>query len=235
MKKYEILLAQSDENPYHPIILQRTLEEKGYHVTTVSGSGPGIEWLGKKDFDLVITDLLVVLEKAKELNPEMMAILILTTERRCMLTVRSIRSAADDCLFAPFEPGEFEVRVARCIEKLELKRRDDSQKRMNDTIEELMKTLSYDIRGSLLSMATALKLLAQGGYGRMDEGVAHGLEKLFSKTVSLIGVTDECLGEARAVAGDGPMKNEPRPLTRIIPPHGREFAPDASQRSGQWF
>ena len=43
MKKYEILLAQSDEDPYHPALIRWTLENKGYQVTTTMGSGSAIE------------------------------------------------------------------------------------------------------------------------------------------------------------------------------------------------
>jgi response regulator RpfG family c-di-GMP phosphodiesterase len=235
MKKYEILLAQSGENSYHPMILERTLEEKGYQVTTVSGSGSGIEALGKKDFDLVITDLSVVLEKAKEVNPEMMTILMLTTERKFMLTVHSIRSAADDYLFVPFELSELEVRVASCIERLERRRRDRSQERMNDTIQELMKILSYDIRESLLSMAASLKLLTQGFYGQVNKEVAEGLNKLLSKMVGLIRVTEECVGETLSVTGEVRTRDEFRRLSRVIRPLEREFASEVNQHPGQWL
>ncbi len=236
MKKYEILLVQSGENTYHPMILERTLEEKGYRVTTVQGSGPGIEvLLGKKDFDLVITDLSVVLEKAKELNPETMTILMLTTEGKVMLSVQSIRSATDDYLFVPFEMSEIEVRVAGCIEKLERRRRDSLQERVSDTIQELSKILSYDIREPLLSMAASLKLLKRGFYGQVNEGVADGLNKLLSKTVGLIGVTEECVRETLSVTGDVHTKDgfcRPLPVMRPIQ---REFAPEVNQRPGQSF
>jgi len=207
MRKHEILLAQSEVNPYHPMILQRALEERGYQVTTALGSGPGIELLGRKNFDLVITDLSVVLEKAKEINPETMAILMLTTEGRFMLTVHSIRSAADDCVFIPFELGELEVRVANCLEKMELKKRNIHNP-LNEKMEDLSKVLSYDIRGSLISVKGALELLCHGYYGNMDEGVMNGLKEVLSKTIGLIETTEECLDET--LSGNGHLKVENR-------------------------
>ncbi len=235
MKKYKILLAQSSENPFHPMILERTLEDKGYQVTTVLGSGPGVEALGKEDFDLVITDLSVVLEKAKELSPEMMTLLMLTSEARFMLSVHSVRSATDDYLFVPFELGELEIRVASCIEKLECRRRNGSQERVNDTIQELMKILSYDIRDPLLSMAASLKLLTRGFYGQVNEGVAEGLNKLLSKMVDLIRVTEECVGETQTVTGDVRTKDEFRRFSPALHSLEREFASEGNQRPGQWL
>ena len=115
MKKYEILLAQSEENLYHPILIRGTLEKEIYQVTTEIGSGPSIEIFSKKEFDLVITDILAVLEKAKELNPEIMTIFMLTTSAKSILTIHAVRSTVDDYLFMPFELAELEVRVALCI------------------------------------------------------------------------------------------------------------------------
>jgi UDP-N-acetylmuramate--alanine ligase len=61
--------------------------------------------------ELVITDILPVLEKAKELNPEIMAILVLATSSRSIPTVHAIRSSADDYLFKPFGLAEIEMTV----------------------------------------------------------------------------------------------------------------------------
>jgi len=213
MKKYEILLAQSEENLYHPILIRGTLEKEIYQVTTEIGSGPSIEIFSKKEFDLVITDILAVLEKAKELNPETMAILMLTTSAKSMLTIHAVRSAADDYLFMPFELAELEVRVALCIEKLELKKRN-GQDHSNEKIETLLKTLSYDIRGALMSMTATLKLLSQGYYGEMDEEATNRLKELVSKTLRLTGMTEACLGETWSAGGALKMEG---PLTKWVP------------------
>jgi response regulator RpfG family c-di-GMP phosphodiesterase len=207
MEKYEILLALSEEGPHLPSTICWILEDKGYHVTATLGINPGMEMLFKKSFDLVITDLPAVIEKVKELNPESMAILMLTTGTRSILSIHAIRSAADDCVFIPFELAELEARVANCIEKLELKRKN-IHNQLNEKIENLSKTLSYDIRGSLISMKAALELLCHGYYGGMDESVMSRLKDVLSKTVCLIGVTEECVGEAWSVSADLNMQDK---------------------------
>jgi DNA-binding response OmpR family regulator len=208
MKKYEILLALSEEGTHLPSALRWSLEEKGYHVMTTLGSNPGMEMLLKESFDLVITDLPLILERAKELNPESMAILMLTTGMRSILSVRGIRSAADDYVFIPFELAELEVRVAHCIEKAEIKR-EDLHNPLNDKMENLSKALLYDIRGSLVSMKAGLERLCHDDDDEgMDKTLMSQLKEMLSKTVCLIGVTEECLGEAWSINADLNLKDK---------------------------
>jgi DNA-binding response OmpR family regulator len=91
--------------------IQSALEKRAPSPQTRSQSTT--EGIAGKDFDLVITDLLPVLEKAKELNPETMAILILAMSSKLIPTAHAIRSSPDDYLFRPFELAELEMRVSR--------------------------------------------------------------------------------------------------------------------------
>jgi light-regulated signal transduction histidine kinase (bacteriophytochrome) len=65
---------------------------------------------------------------------------------------------------------------------------------LNEEILNMLRIMSHDIRGSLISISATLKLLSRGYYGKMDEGVANNLKDLLSKTVGLIGITEEYLG-----------------------------------------
>ena len=127
MRKYSILLVDDD-----PIITAGTgsdLEEKGYEVTTADSGEKAIELLNKSSFDLVITDLVMapidgigVLKKSKEINPEMMVI-ILTGFGDMTTAIDALRLDADDYMLKPCEPEEMYFRVSRCLDKLELKRK----------------------------------------------------------------------------------------------------------------
>jgi signal transduction histidine kinase len=66
----------------------------------------------------------------------------------------------------------------------------------------MVKALSHDVRGSLLSISATLKLLSRGYYGKMDEAVVHRIRELFSKTSGLIGITEEYLGRSFSVNND---------------------------------
>jgi len=206
MKKVEILLALADEDLQGLRVIQFALEKRGYQVTTETKDESFTERIPMSDFDLVITDLLAVLEKAKELNPEIMAILVLATSSRSISTAHAIRSSADDYLFRPFGLAEFEMRVSQCIEKLEVHHRNPQPESfdlsLNEKMLNMVKALSHDVRGSLLSISATLKLLSRGYYGKMDEAVVQRIKDLFSKTSGLIGITEEYLGRSFSVNND---------------------------------
>jgi signal transduction histidine kinase len=206
MRKFEILLALADEDPHSLMVIQSTLEEKGYRVTRETKNESTPERIPTNEFDLVVTDLLTVLEKAKELNPGVMAILVLATSSKSIPTVHAIRSSADDYLFRPFGLAEMEMRVSHCIEKLEAQQTDRQPESfdlsLNEKMLNMVKALSHDVRGSLLSISATLKLLSRGYYGKMDEAVVHRIKELFSKTSGLIGMTEEYLGRSFSVNND---------------------------------
>jgi signal transduction histidine kinase len=206
MRKFEILLALADEDPHSLMVIQSTLEEKGYRVTRETKNESTPERIPTNEFDLVVTDLLTVLEKAKELNPGVMAILVLATSSKSIPTVHAIRSSADDYLFRPFGLAEMEMRVSHCIEKLEAQQSDRQPESfdlsLNEKMLNMVKALSHDVRGSLLSISATLKLLSRGYYGKMDEAVVHRIKELFSKTSGLIGITEEYLGRSFSVNND---------------------------------
>ena len=234
-KKYEILLTLSEEDPYPPVAIEFVLEEKGYQVTTLGG-GLAIETLERKEFDLVITDLLVVLQKAKELDPEIMAILVLPTRCKRVPTAQATRSPADSYLFKPFEWVELEKRVAGCVEKLE-RRQTTSQPRSQEhrseeEIPDFLKIMSHDIRGSLVCISATLKLLSRGHYGKMDEGAVNSINELFSKTVDLIQLTEEYLGKTVSVNGGLEMEEEMLDVVQdVIQPVLGELSPELNENN----
>jgi len=206
MKKFQIWLALADEDPHNLTLIQSALEKNGYRVTTEIKDQPAAERIAITDFDLVITDLLPVLEKAKELNPEIMAILVLATSSKSVSTVHAIRSCADDYLFRPYGLAELEMRISHSIEKLNVRPKSTQPESfdlgLNEKILNMVKALSHDVRGSLLSISATLKLLSRGHYGKMDEAAVRRIRDLFSKTSGLIGITEEYLGRSFSVNSD---------------------------------
>ncbi len=219
MKTYQILLALAEEDPHGLLVIQSALEKKGYRVTTETASGSTTETILIRNFDLVITDLLAVLEKAKELNPEIRAILVLETSSRSIPTVHAIRSSADDYLFRPFGLAELEMRVSHSIGTLEALRAEEAPEkdlRLNEKILNIVKAMSHDVRGSLLSISATLKLLSRGHYGKMDEAVGSRIRELFRKTSGLIGITEEYLGRGFSMDDDFDTKFESLDLMNDI-------------------
>ena len=79
---------------------------------------------------------------------------------------------------------------------------------MNEQLLNMLKILSHDLRGSLISILATLKLLNRGYYGKMDESVKIKSEELFEKVKGLIGMTEEYLGKAFSVNEDLQIERE---------------------------
>ena len=219
MKSYELLLALSEEGPCSLEAVRLTLEDWGYQVTRAASNWAAIEALHTKDFDLVITNLLEVLKTAKQLRPHTIVV-VLTSDYKIRSVIRALRLGADDCFIEPLDPSELRELAAYCSRKMEQKRTnspfESRRERSDGEILNMLKIATHDINGSLLAIAATLKLLGRGHYGKVDEGVANSLKEVLSKTLSLIGVTEEYLGRTLLLDDDLGTKNEVLDLTQDI-------------------
>ncbi len=127
MKKYDILLVDDD----HFVIdtLGNYLKELGYMITSAENGESAIKKLSEKDFELIITDLVMgqvdglgVLKKAKEVNPLSM-VMILTGYGGLTSSIDALRMDADDYLLKPCEREQIKTRVESCLKKYELLKR----------------------------------------------------------------------------------------------------------------
>jgi signal transduction histidine kinase len=126
------------------------------------------------------------------------------------------------------------MRVSHCIEKLEARQKDPPPPppesydlRLNERILNMVKAMSHDVRGSLLSISATLKLLSRGYYGKMDEAVVNRIKELFSKTSGLIGITEEYLGRSFSVNDDLDSEVESLDLMKdILIPILKELSPE---------
>ncbi len=112
------------------------LEEIGYAVRLAKSGEMAIELLQTEPCNLVITDLVMdridgieVLKAAKELRPETMGI-VLTGFGDMTTAIEALRLGVDDYLLKPCSSEELELRVARCFEQLELKRKIKSYEKI---------------------------------------------------------------------------------------------------------
>jgi PAS domain S-box-containing protein len=132
MENATILLVDDE-----PIILRSIgseLEQAGYRVKTANSGEAAIEALSENPIDLVVTDLVMegvnglgVLERAKQLNPHTIVI-ILTGYGDMDSSINALRLGADDFLAKPCDIREFRFRVERCLERLKLKKENARQK-----------------------------------------------------------------------------------------------------------
>ena len=96
----------------------------------------------------------------------------------------------------------------------------------DETTLNLLKIMSHDIRGPLVSMVATLKLLNRGYYGKMDQKAADKIREVLSNATRLTGMAEEYLGRAFAVNGELEIEGEPLYLIRdIVNPVLEEFSP----------
>jgi len=235
MKRHGILLALSDGDSRYSAAIRLALEAKGYHVTMATNHYSAIDAVQANHFDVVITDLLAVLETAKESNPETMGVVVLSTRNKWDPICRIIRSSPDDCLFRPFELTELEVCVNHCFERLERLRSNLQsewcEQGPDEKILSKVEIISHGIRGPLISISATLKLLIRDLYGKMDEGVLDRIKELSSKITGLIGVAEEYLLRSFSANDDLKIEGEPLDLMRdILIPVLKEFSPELRGR-----
>ncbi len=209
MRTYNLLLALSETCPCSSQAVRSTFQNQGYEVTAAATHSAAVEALQNKDCHLVITDSLEVLKRAKELCSYPMAVVV-TGDQKVTSVIRALRFGADDYFLAPLDPFELKELPVYCSKTLERRRFSTrlkySGERTDAEIMNMLGIATHDIKGSLLSIAATLKLLSRGYYGRVDEGVANSLRAALSKTLGLIGMTEEYL--CRTLLWDDALEGE---------------------------
>lgn len=127
MRKKAILLIDDEEIIRET--LSRDLKEGGHAVVAVESGEKAIKQLKKHYFNLVITDLMMegmdgieVLKAVKENDPDI-CVVILTGFGDLASAIGAVRYGADDYLLKPYDFNDLQLRIARCLEKQELKKR----------------------------------------------------------------------------------------------------------------
>jgi signal transduction histidine kinase len=77
-----------------------------------------------------------------------------------------------------------------------------------DEILNMVSMASHDIRGSVVSIAAALKLMKKGFYGEIDEGVSREIETLLEKMAGLVGIVEESLSRGFCLNNELDQRHE---------------------------
>ncbi len=93
--------------------------------------------------------------------------------------------------------------------------RNDPLKPNEETLN-LLKLMSHDLKGSLVTTLATLKLLIHGYYGRMDQGVENELQKLMERVIFSVKISEECLEWAFSAGGNGDIEREVLDLRKDV-------------------
>jgi DNA-binding NtrC family response regulator len=98
------------------------LQQEGHRVRTAGSGEDAVRLIETEEFDLIITDIIMpgmdgldVLQKARELNPGAVVILI-TAYATVETAVRALREGASDYVLKPFKLDDLKFRVQRLLQ-----------------------------------------------------------------------------------------------------------------------
>ncbi len=190
MIKKTILLVDDEK-----IILKtigKDLRAEGHDVTMAENGESAIAIMKKKQFDLVLTDLIMegldgiqVLKQAKKSNPEL-PVIILTGYGDMTTAIDALRLGADDYLLKPCDINALLVRMSHCFEKQDLLEQLKVQnQQLLDEIaarkqaEEALKESSEKIKLFAYSVAHDLKNPSIAIYG-----LTKRLQKIYGNSIA---------------------------------------------------
>jgi adenylate cyclase len=128
-------LLVADDNKVNRLLLQRSLQLQGHHVSLAENGRIALEMLAREPFDLLLLDIAMpemdgfqVLEHlAKDLRLRDLPVIVTSAVEGMDSVVRCIESGAEDYLPKPVNPVLLKARIGASLEK---KRLRDQQKEL---------------------------------------------------------------------------------------------------------
>jgi DNA-binding NtrC family response regulator len=117
----EILIVEDEE------ILRRNLvfilNSSGHSVLSAKNGMEAVEYLGKKHFDIVITDLVMPLKGGEDLveyismNHPKTVVIVITAYPSAQSAISALKKGVVDYITKPFDPGELLSSIEKATEK----------------------------------------------------------------------------------------------------------------------
>lgn len=196
IESYKILIVDDDELIVESF--ERVFEEytTGFDIDKTTDSKKALELIEKKNYDLVITDLVMpdidgiqVLQKVKELQPDSEVILI-TAYSSTSSALDAMHFGAFDYITKPLDLSELKMRITRAINKREAVL---EKKRKVDEIERLCYTLAHDFKATTLSIKGFSKILVQDYHKQLDEEGQFLLQRITSNIDTMESMVESLL------------------------------------------
>jgi signal transduction histidine kinase len=170
-ESYSILLVDDDELVVESFERVFQQNDSRYSVDRTTDSREALSLLGRKTYDLVITDLVMpevdgiqVLQKVKSVSPETEVILI-TAYSSTNSALDALHFGAFDYIPKPFNPSELKLRIMRAINK---RKAIVERNRKTAEMERLAYTIAHDFKASVISIKSFTQILAQDYFDRLN-------------------------------------------------------------------
>ncbi len=131
--KYSVLVV--DDDRLVNAFITETVTRAGYECVSVYSGEEALEKFNRRTFDIVLTDFrmkemdgIVLLQKIKELNPEV-EVVIMTAYGTIENAVKAVKNQAYDFLQKPVSPDHLEHVLTRIADKLQIKTENEILKK----------------------------------------------------------------------------------------------------------
>ena len=228
MKRHTLLLV--DDELANLNLLENLLEEK-YTLHRARGGEVALKALRRHKIDLILADQRMprmsgveLLEKAREIRPDAVRILI-TAFPNAQNAIEAInRGNVHRYVAKPFEPAELRLEVERELvrrdlvlenrkmgEQLEqtveeLSRTNRRLEEMNTMKDEFLANCSHELKTPLVSGMGYLELMLSGGMGKFDDNQLKGLKISHRNLERLLSLIENLLALTRARYRPGQVK-----------------------------
>lgn len=220
-KKSTILVIDDDESMRDSCT--QILTKDGFLAEIAKDGSSGLEKINETKPDLVLIDLkmpgingLEVLEKTKEIDPNIIAVVI-TGYATVESAVEAMKKGAYDFLPKPFTPDELRIIIKRGLERRKLILETESLRREKKLIEENFITMvSHQLRSPLVAILQYFEVILGGMAGKVSGKQKEMIQKAQRRLENLMNLINDWLDVARLDNGQIINKLKPLSLKKVI-------------------
>jgi signal transduction histidine kinase len=210
-----------EDNKTNRLILSRRLQKNGYFVEYAVNGAEALEAVEKKEFDLILLDIMMpgmdgfeVCKKLKA-NPQTteIPIIFITSVKDVDSTVKGFELGAVDYITKPFNGVEL---LARINTHLELKRSREELKQINDTKDKFFSIIAHDLKNPLSAIIMSSDFLLDKTDFIDKEKRDRALKTVSNSAHKLHRLLDNLLTWSRTQTGSIRFNPERLNLKRIV-------------------
>jgi two-component system sensor histidine kinase/response regulator len=242
------ILIVDDEKPLMSALC-RTLKEQGCDTTGFSSGVQALEALHERDFDLLLSDLMMpemngidLLKAALKVRPDLVAI-IMTGEGTIATAVEAMKNGALDYILKPFKLSAIlpvleralavrRLRQQNAALQLEVQQRTSQLELANKELEAFSYSVSHDLRTPLRHIAGFADIVSKTESALSDKGHRH-IGQISQAAERMGQLIDDLLDFSRMGRVD--MNQRPVDLEGLRDEVIGSLAPETEKREIAWI
>ncbi|MFB0564357.1 MAG: sensor histidine kinase [Candidatus Aminicenantaceae bacterium] len=223
MKEKKTTILVVDDEEFMRDSCSQILSKDGYLAVTAEDGAVGLEKIKEIRPDLALIDLkmpgingMEVLEKAKEIDPNVITVVI-TGYATIDSAVEAMKKGAYDFLPKPFTPEELRLIIRRGLERRKLILETESLRREKKLMEENFITMvSHQLRSPLVAIQQFFEVILAGMVGKVEKKQKEMILKARNRLEGLLNLINDWLDVAKLDRGQIIDKLRPISLKKLL-------------------